>query len=230
MIFFNGLVSKRTIGSEPFNTAMEVLIEDVGRVDDRGRRAVGFVAGSQGAADFEGTDRVDQSPITGESLPVSKEEGDRVIGGTLNKNGMLRVIAERVGQDTVLARIIKMVREAQGSKAPIANLADRISLYFVPTVMVIATLSGLAWYFVGAVSVAAHFLPAVLGTHRLVELARPLLADTGRLVALKESATGLKTEAEALVALIRRDGSGLVPDGSSVIREDDHLVIIGNHK
>jgi Cu+-exporting ATPase len=73
-----------------------------------------------------------------------------VIGGTLNKNGMLRMIAERVGQDTVLARIIKMVREAQGSKAPIANLADRISLYFVPTVMVIATLSGLAWYFIGA--------------------------------------------------------------------------------
>jgi Cu+-exporting ATPase len=87
--------------------------------------------------------------LTGESLPVTKEEGDKVIGGTLNKNGMLRVMAERVGQDTVLARIIKMVREAQGSKAPIANLADRISLYFVPTVMVIAILSGIAWYFAG---------------------------------------------------------------------------------
>ncbi len=97
----------------------------------------------------KGHSSVDESMLTGESLPVSKEEGDRVIGGTLNKNGMLRVLAERVGQDTVLARIIKMVREAQGSKAPIANLADRISLYFVPTVMVIATLSGLAWYFIG---------------------------------------------------------------------------------
>jgi Cu+-exporting ATPase len=97
----------------------------------------------------KGRSSVDESMLTGESLPVSKEEGDKVIGGTLNKNGMLRVMAERVGQDTVLARIIKMVREAQGSKAPIANLADRISLYFVPTVMVIATLSGLAWYFVG---------------------------------------------------------------------------------
>jgi len=83
-------------------------------------------------------------------LMVSKQEGDKVIGGTLNKNGMLRILAERVGQDTVLARIIKMVREAQGSKAPIANLADRISLYFVPTVMVLALLSGLAWYFIGA--------------------------------------------------------------------------------
>ena len=97
----------------------------------------------------KGHSSVDESMLTGESLPVSKEEGDKVIGGTLNKNGMLRILAERVGQDTVLARIIKMVREAQGSKAPIANLADRISLYFVPTVMVIATLSGLAWYFIG---------------------------------------------------------------------------------
>jgi len=97
----------------------------------------------------KGHSSVDESMLTGESLPVSKKEGDRVIGGTLNKNGMLRILAERVGQDTVLARIIKMVRDAQGSKAPIANLADRISLYFVPTVMVIATLSGLAWYFVG---------------------------------------------------------------------------------
>ncbi len=98
----------------------------------------------------KGHSSVDESMLTGESLPVSKEEGDKVIGGTLNKNGMLRIVAERVGQDTVLARIIKMVREAQGSKAPIANLADRISLYFVPTVMVIATLAGLAWYFIGA--------------------------------------------------------------------------------
>jgi len=98
---------------------------------------------------MKGRSSVDESMLTGESLPVSKDEGDRVIGGTLNKNGMLRVLAERVGQDTVLARIIKMVRDAQGSKAPIANLADRISLYFVPTVMVLATFSGLAWYFIG---------------------------------------------------------------------------------
>jgi Cu+-exporting ATPase len=98
---------------------------------------------------MKGRSSVDESMLTGESLPVSKEEGDTVIGGTLNKNGMLRMEAERVGQDTVLARIIKMVRDAQGSKAPIANLADRISLYFVPIVMVIATLSGLAWYYIG---------------------------------------------------------------------------------
>ncbi|MFC1844283.1 heavy metal translocating P-type ATPase [Thermodesulfobacteriota bacterium] len=113
---------------------------------------------------MKGRSSVDESMLTGESLPVSKDEGDKVIGGTLNKHGMLRVMAERVGQDTVLARIVKMVRDAQGSKAPIANLADRISLYFVPTVMVIATLSGLAWYFIGGTpfSFALRIFIAVL--------------------------------------------------------------------
>jgi Cu+-exporting ATPase len=113
---------------------------------------------------MKGRSSVDESMLTGESLPVSKDEGDKVVGGTLNKNGMLRVMAERVGQDTVLARIVKMVRDAQGSKAPIANLADRISLYFVPTVMVLATLSGLAWYFIGGTpfSFALRIFIAVL--------------------------------------------------------------------
>lgn len=96
---------------------------------------------------IKGNSNVDESMLTGESMPVSKEEGDKVVGATLNANGVLQVKAEKVGSDTVLARIIKMVREAQGSKAPIANLADRISLYFVPIVMVIALVAGLAWYF-----------------------------------------------------------------------------------
>ncbi|MFN2368913.1 MAG: HAD-IC family P-type ATPase, partial [Desulfurivibrionaceae bacterium] len=97
----------------------------------------------------KGISNIDESMLTGESMPVSKAEGDKVVGATLNTNGVLRIKAEKVGGDTVLARIIKMVREAQGSKAPIANLADRISLYFVPIVMTIALVSGLSWYLAG---------------------------------------------------------------------------------
>jgi Cu+-exporting ATPase len=98
---------------------------------------------------IDGRSSVDESMLTGESMPVRKEQGSKVVGATLNKNGALKMRAEKVGQDTMLSRIVRLVREAQGSKAPIANLADRISLYFVPTVMVLAALSGLSWYFIG---------------------------------------------------------------------------------
>ncbi|MBU0481961.1 MAG: heavy metal translocating P-type ATPase [Proteobacteria bacterium] len=98
----------------------------------------------------KGVSTVDESMLTGESMPVNKKTGDKVVGATLNNNGVIHIRAEKIGQDTVLARIVKMVRDAQGTKAPIANLADRISLYFVPVVMVIAVGSGLAWYFIGA--------------------------------------------------------------------------------
>ena len=97
----------------------------------------------------DGRSNVDESMLTGEPMPVGKEKGDPVAGGTLNTHGALTIRAERVGADTMLARIIKLVQEAQGSKAPIANLADRISYYFVPSVMVVALVSGLAWYFIG---------------------------------------------------------------------------------
>ncbi|MEW6521346.1 MAG: heavy metal translocating P-type ATPase [Thermodesulfobacteriota bacterium] len=112
----------------------------------------------------KGTSSVDQSMLTGESLPVKKGPGDQVVGGTLNKNGILQVRAAKVGQDTMLSRIIRMVQDAQGSKAPIASLADRISLYFVPIVMVFAGLAGLAWYFLGQAefSFALRIVIAVL--------------------------------------------------------------------
>ncbi|WP_147819090.1 heavy metal translocating P-type ATPase [Salidesulfovibrio onnuriiensis] len=98
---------------------------------------------------LSGRSHVDESMLTGESVPVSKDEGDPVAGGTLNTTGALTVRAERVGADTMLARIIRLVQEAQGSKAPIANLADRISYYFVPAVIGIAIASGLIWFTVG---------------------------------------------------------------------------------
>ncbi|MDO8589033.1 MAG: heavy metal translocating P-type ATPase [Armatimonadota bacterium] len=96
-----------------------------------------------------GSSVVDESIITGESIPVTKEPGDEVIGATINKMGSFTFRATRVGRDTVLAQIIRMVEEAQGSKAPVQRLADRISAYFVPVVMAIAALTFALWYLFG---------------------------------------------------------------------------------
>ncbi|MFW5731428.1 MAG: heavy metal translocating P-type ATPase, partial [Desulfonatronovibrionaceae bacterium] len=98
---------------------------------------------------IQGSSAVDESMLTGESIPRTKSEGDRVYGGTLNTNGSIRFKAEKVGSDTALARIIKMIQEAQGSKAPIASLADKVSLYFVPAVIILAFVSGLSWLIIG---------------------------------------------------------------------------------
>lgn len=97
----------------------------------------------------EGESHVDESMLTGESLPLSKSEGDTLYAGTLNTTGTLNFRAVKIGRDTVLSRIVTLVQDAQGSKAPIANLADRISLYFVPIVICIALVAGFIWYFLG---------------------------------------------------------------------------------
>jgi len=96
-----------------------------------------------------GRSSVDESMLTGESMPVGKEPGAAVTGGTMNHSGALTIEAVRVGADTTLSRIVEMVRRAQGSKAPIAGLADRVSYYFVPIVMALALVSGLAWLAAG---------------------------------------------------------------------------------
>jgi len=96
---------------------------------------------------LEGVSSVDESMLTGESLPVDKKAGDPVFGATLNKNGMLRIQATKVGKETALAQIVKAVEEAQGSKAPIQRVADRISGIFVPVVVGIAVITFLVWYF-----------------------------------------------------------------------------------
>jgi len=98
---------------------------------------------------LEGMTSVDESMLTGESIPVEKTAGDNIIGASINKNGTIQYKATKVGKDTALSQIIKLVEDAQGSKAPIAKMADIISGYFVPIVIGIAILSGLAWYFGG---------------------------------------------------------------------------------
>lgn len=98
---------------------------------------------------IEGYSSVDESMITGESIPVERSAGDTVIGATINKTGSFKFEASKVGRDTMLAQIINMVQEAQGTKPPIARLADLIAAYFVPTVVGIATLTFLVWFFFG---------------------------------------------------------------------------------
>ncbi len=98
---------------------------------------------------IDGSSAVDESMITGESMPVEKSVGDEVIGSTLNKTGSFRFRATKVGKDTALANIIRMVKDAQGSKAPIQRVVDKVSGYFVPTVMILGVLAFIAWYIVG---------------------------------------------------------------------------------
>jgi Cu+-exporting ATPase len=110
---------------------------------------------------IEGHSSLDQSMITGESIPVEKNTGDELIGATINKTGLLRVKATKVGQDTALSQIVKLVEEAQIGRAPIQKLADRIAAYFVPFVSLVALVSALSWYFIGNIGLQFSLLAFV---------------------------------------------------------------------
>jgi len=134
---------------------------------------------------IDGNTSVDQSMISGESLPIDRSVGDSVIGASINKNGTIQIRASKVGEDTVLSQIIKLVEDAQSSKAPVSRIADVISAYFVPIVIGIAILSGAVWFLAGRppefaltvfISVLVIACPCALG------LATPtaIMVGTGR--------------------------------------------------
>ena len=110
---------------------------------------------------IEGHSSIDQSAITGESIPVSKQIDDDVIGATINKNGLLKIKATKVGKDTVLSQIIKLVDEAKSSQVPLQRLADKISSVFVPIVVSIAMVSAFVWFFFGGIGLAFSILAFV---------------------------------------------------------------------
>ena len=105
-----------------------------------------------------GTSSVDESMITGESIPVTKREGDKVIGGTINLTSSLRIKAAKIGEDTALSQIIKIVQGAASSKVPVQKLADRISSYFVPVVVMIGVFSSLGWFLIGGIGLNTAIL------------------------------------------------------------------------
>lgn len=129
-------------GVEQEITVDEVALGDVIRVRPGESMPVDGVV-------VEGRTSVDESMLTGESIPVEKKSGDEVIGASINKNGSIDYRATRVGSDTTLSQIIKLVEDAQGSKAPIARMADIITGYFVPIVIALAVLAGIAWLIAG---------------------------------------------------------------------------------
>jgi Cu+-exporting ATPase len=110
---------------------------------------------------IEGHSSLDQSMITGESIPVEKNPGDEVIGATINKTGLLKARATKVGQDTTLSQIVKLVEEAQIGRAPMQKLADRVAAYFVPFVTIVALGMALAWYFIGNIGLQFSLLAFV---------------------------------------------------------------------
>lgn len=193
---------------------------------------------------IEGYTSVDESMLTGESIPVEKNVGNKVIGASINKNGTIKFKATKVGKDTALAQIIKLVEDAQGSKAPIAKMADVISGYFVPIVIGIAILAGLAWYFLGGstaifaltifIAVLVIACPCALGlaTPTAIMVGTGKGAEYGVLIK-----GGQPLETTHRIETIVFDKTGTITEGKPVVtdiittkeyKEDEILIIAGS--
>lgn len=173
----------------------------------------------------EGMTAIDESMLTGESIPVEKTSGDKVIGASINKNGTIQYRATKVGKDTALAQIIKLVEEAQGSKAPIAKMADIISGYFVPIVIGLALISGLAWYLSGQslifsltilISVLVIACPCALGlaTPTAIMIGTGKGAENGVLIK-----SGVALETTHKLETIVFDKTGTITEGKPIVTD-----------
>ena len=169
---------------------------------------------------IEGESGVDESMATGESMPVQKRIGDQVIGATINQRGLLKIRATKIGKDTFLSQVIKMVEEAQGSKVPIQEFADRVTSYFVPTVLILASLTVVLWLAfpgtIGSVGAwASQFLPWVDPTLSVVSMA--VFATVATLVIACPCALGLATPTVLMV------GSGIGAENGVLIRRGEAI-------
>jgi len=182
----------------------------------------------------KGTSSVDESAITGESIPVLKEVGSKVISGTINKNGVIKVETEKTQDQTVLAQIIKLVEEAGNSKAPISRLADRVAAVFVPVVIIIAVITAIIWYLIQKdVAVALNFgisvlvvsCPCALGlaTPLVIMIATGKAAEKGILVKSAESIETLHS-----IDTVLLDKTGTITKGEpqviQIIKNEDILI------
>ena len=182
----------------------------------------------------KGTSSVDESAITGESIPVLKEVGSKVISGTINKNGVIKVETEKTQDQTVLAQIIKLVEEAGNSKAPISRLADRVAAVFVPVVIIIAVITAIIWYLIQkdvamalnfGISVLVVSCPCALGlaTPLVIMIATGKAAEKGILVKSAESIETLHS-----IDTVLLDKTGTITKGEpqviQIVTNEDILI------
>ncbi len=207
----------------------EVLVNDIVVVHPGERIPVDGIV-------LDGYSAVDESMVTGESIPVDKKTGDEVISGTINKTGNFKFRAQRVGKETFLSQVIRLVEEAQGSKAPIQALADKITVYFIPVVIIIALITFLVWLIAGP---SPSFLYALSATIAVLIIACPcalgLATPTGIMVGTGEAAKRgiLIRKGEALqnmeeIDTIVFDKTGTITEG--VPRVTDVITLNGISK